>query len=102
MDQNKIWLTSNESGPLVAAAGGSGVFLVRPDDKANLNQIVESLLKDGYIIAQEYLPTAYEGDIRLFMMNGQPMRYKDKYAAFRRLRKGDDMRRNIHAGGKLA
>lgn len=83
-------------------SGGSGVFLVRPDDKANLNQIVESLIRDGYIIAQEYLPAAVDGDIRLFMMNGQPMRYKGKYAAFRRLRKGDDMRSNIHAGGKLA
>ncbi|MDB4584764.1 glutathione synthase [Draconibacterium sp.] len=83
-------------------SGGSGVFLVRPDDKANLNQIVESLLRDGYIIAQEYLPAANDGDIRLFMMNGQPMKYKGKYAAFRRVRHGDDMRSNIHAGGKLA
>ena len=82
-------------------SGGSGVFLVRQDDRANLNQIVESLLRDGYIIAQEYLPAAEEGDIRLFMMNGQPMRYKGKYAAFRRRRSGDDMRSNIHAGGKL-
>lgn len=83
-------------------SGGTGVFLVRPDDKANLNQIVESLLRDGYIIAQEYLPAAIDGDIRLFMMNGQPLRYKGKFAAFRRLRKGDDMRSNIHAGGKMA
>ena len=35
-------------------------------------------------------------------MNGQPLRVKGKYAAFRRVRKGDDMRSNIHAGGKLA
>ena len=83
-------------------SGGSGVFLIRPEDKANLNQIVESLLRDGYIIAQEYLPAAVDGDTRLFMMNGQPLRYKGKYAAFRRLRSGDDMRSNVHAGGKLA
>ncbi len=83
-------------------SGGSGVFLVRPENKANLNQIVESLLRDGYIIAQEYLPAANEGDIRLFMMNGHPMKYKGKYAAFRRLRNGDDMRSNIHAGGTMA
>jgi glutathione synthase len=36
------------------------------------------------------------------MMNGAPLRYKGKYAAFRRIRSGDDMRSNIHAGGKLA
>jgi len=83
-------------------SGGSGVFLVRPEDSANLNQIVESLLRDGYIIAQEYLPAAVDGDTRLFMMNGQPLRYKGRYAAFRRRRSGDDMRSNVHAGGKLA
>ena len=83
-------------------SGGSGVFLVRPEDRANLNQIIESLLRDGYIIAQEYLQAAVDGDTRLFMMNGQPLRYKGKYAAFRRRRSGDDMRSNIHAGGKLA
>jgi glutathione synthase len=83
-------------------SGGTGVFLIRPEDKANLNQIVESLLRDGYIIAQEYLAAADEGDTRLFIMNGQPLRYKGKYAAFRRRRSGDDMRSNIHAGGKLA
>jgi glutathione synthase len=83
-------------------SGGSGVFILRPEDRSNLNQIVESLSKDGYIIAQEYLKAAEEGDIRLFMMNGQPLRHKGKYAAFRRVRHGDDIRSNIHAGGKLA
>ena len=82
-------------------SGGSGVFLLRPEDRSNLNQIVESLLRDGYIIAQDYLPAAEEGDTRLFMMNGQPLRHKGKYAAFRRMRTGDDMRSNITAGGKL-
>ena len=82
-------------------SGGSGVFLVKPEDKSNLNQIVEALRRDGYIIAQEYLPAAHEGDTRLFMMNGVPLKHKGKYAAFRRVRSGDDMRSNIHAGGKL-
>ena len=35
-------------------------------------------------------------------MNGQPLRCKGKYAAFRRVRSGDDMRSNIHAGGTKA
>ena len=74
---------------------------MRPEDRANLNQIVESLLRDGYIIAQEYLTAAEEGDTRLFLMNGRPLRYRGKYAAFRRIRSGDDMRSNIHAGGTL-
>lgn len=106
-DVNEIKQFAQEQGGNIVlkplqGSGGSGVFLIRPDDKANLNQIVEALIRDGYIIAQEYLPAAYDGDIRLFMMNGQPMKYKGKYAAFRRIRHGDDMRSNIHAGGKLA
>ena len=82
-------------------SGGTGVFLVKKDDMANLNQMIEAVSRDGYIIAQEYLPAASEGDTRLFLMNGLPLKYKGKYAAFRRVRSGDDMRSNIHAGGKL-
>ncbi len=83
-------------------SGGQSVFLVRPDDMSNLNQMVEAVSRDGYVIAQEYLPEAAEGDTRLFLMNGQPLRYKNKYAAFRRIRSGDDIRSNVHAGGSIA
>ena len=82
-------------------SGGANVFLVQKDDMSNLNQMIDAVSRDGYVIAQEYLPAAAEGDTRLFLMNGLPLRYKNKYAAFRRLRSGDDMRSNIHAGGKL-
>jgi glutathione synthase len=83
-------------------SGGQGVFLVRKNDLGNLNQMVEAVSRDGYVIAQEYLPDAAEGDMRLFVMNGQPLKFKGKYAAFRRHRTGDDIRSNIHAGGKKA
>ena len=81
--------------------GGQSVFIVRPSDIPNLNQMIEAVSRDGYVIAQEYLPAATEGDTRLFLMNGQPLHYKGKYAAFRRVRSGGDMRSNLHAGGKL-
>jgi glutathione synthase len=80
-------------------SGGQGVFRIRGEDLGNLNQMVEAVSRDGYVVAQEYLPEAAEGDTRLFMMNGEPLRYKGKYAAFRRKRSGDDIRSNIHAGG---
>ena len=83
-------------------SGGASVFLVRPDDVPNINQMIDAVSRDGFVIAQEYLPAAEKGDTRLFMMNGRPLRVKGKYAAFRRVRSGDDMRSNIHAGGKLA
>ncbi len=83
-------------------SGGASVFLVRPDDVPNLNQMIDAVSRDGFVIGQEYLPAAAEGDMRLFVMNGRPLRVKGKYAAFRRVRSGGDMRSNIHAGGKLA
>jgi glutathione synthase len=83
-------------------SGGAGVFLVRKNEMGNLNQMIEAVSRDGYVIAQEYLPEAAEGDMRLFVMNGAPLRYKGKIAAFRRLRSEDDIRSNIHAGGKKA
>jgi glutathione synthase len=82
-------------------SGGTNVFLVRRDDLSNLNQMIDAVTRDNYVIAQEYLPAAAEGDTRLFLMNGLPLRYNGKYAAFRRVRSGDDMRSNIHAGGHL-
>ena len=85
----------------LTGSGGQSVFLVRPDDVSNMNQMIDAVSRDGYVIAQEYLPAAAEGDTRLFIMNGQPLKHKGKYAAFRRVRTGGDMRSNIHAGGKL-
>lgn len=82
-------------------SGGEGVFLIRAEDVANLNQIIDAVTRDGYVIAQDYLVRAEEGDTRLFLMNGQPLRHRGRYAAFRRIRSGGDMRSNIHAGGKL-
>lgn len=82
-------------------SGGTGVFILRNDEEHNLEDIFASVSRDGYVVAQEYLPAAAEGDTRLFLMNGLPLRHKGKFAAFRRVRTGDDIRSNIHAGGKL-
>ena len=80
-------------------SGGSGVFKLDPESKQNLNQIIEAIGRDGYIIAQAYVPAAKKGDIRLFLMNGHPLRIGGKYAALRRVAHPDDIRSNIHAGG---
>lgn len=82
-------------------SGGQGVFLVNKQEASNLNQIIDSLTKDGYVIAQEYLPEAKNGDTRFFLMNGMPLKYNGKYAAFRRVGAKDDIRSNIHAGGSV-
>jgi glutathione synthase len=82
-------------------SGGHGVFLVRPDDNANVNQIIEAVTRDGYAIVQEYLPAAGDGDLRLFVMNGEALQVNGTYAAFRRVNKSGDARSNISAGGQI-
>ena len=83
-------------------SGGASVFLIQKSDIPNLNQMIDAVSRDGFVICQEYLTAAEAGDMRLFVMNGRPLQVKGKYAAFRRTRSGGDMRSNIHAGGKLA
>jgi glutathione synthase len=86
----------------LTGSGGQSVFLVREGDLPNLNQMIDSVARDGFVIVQEYLRAAEAGDTRLFVMNGEALKHRGKYAAFRRVRKGGDMRSNLHAGGGLA
>ena len=81
-------------------SGGQGVFLLDAKSGGNLNQIIETISRDGYIIAQAYVPEAEKGDIRLFLMNGWPLHAEGKFAAMRRVSAKEDIRSNIHAGGK--
>lgn len=82
-------------------SGGQGVFLVNEKNEANLNSMIEANLRDGYIIVQEYLPEAAEGDIRLFMLNGQIFEAEGKVAAMHRFNKTGDARNNVSAGGQI-
>jgi glutathione synthase len=80
-------------------SGGTGVFKLDSSSKSNLNQMIEAIGRDGYIIAQAYVQAAKKGDIRFFLMNGRPLQIDGKYAALRRVASKDDIRSNIHAGG---
>jgi len=81
-------------------SGGSSVFRVSSGESPNLNQMIEAITRDGYVVAQEFLTEAEQGDVRLFVMNGQPLRQGEAYAAFRRVSTGTDFRSNMHVGGK--
>lgn len=106
-DKNDIRDFSDaEGGTIVikplAGSGGRNVFLIRPEDAPNFNQMIEAVLQDGYVIAQEYLPQAVEGDTRLLLLNGQILRHEGKFAAIRRRRSMGDMRSNMSTGGTRA
>jgi glutathione synthase len=79
--------------------GGKDVFLV-DEDAANLKQIVESITRTTFVVAQEFIPEAADGDTRLFLFNGRPLVVEEKCAALRRVGRDGDFRSNLSAGGK--
>ena len=80
-------------------SGGEGVFVVRAGDHANLNQIIDAVCQNGYMVVQEFLEDAAGADTRMFLVNGVPLQRDGHYAALRRVGAGDDIRSNISAGG---
>ncbi|NJW53288.1 glutathione synthetase [Salinimicrobium oceani] len=79
-------------------SGGRGVYLIDKNEK-NLNQIIENLSKKGYIIAQQYLPAAKEGDVRVLMLNGKILEKNGKYGIIKRVTGKGEFRSNISQGG---
>jgi glutathione synthase len=77
-------------------AGGSGVLLLRTDDK-NAPGIIETMTHDGATMAmvQEYLPAVTAGDKRVLILDGQVL------GAINRIAPKDDFRSNIHVGGRV-
>lgn len=79
--------------------GGQNVFVVKPDDGQNLNQMIEAVKRTGFVMAQEYLPAAEDGDVRVILVEGEPLEVDGKFACFRRVPAGDDLRSNMAVGG---
>ncbi len=106
-DASRIKAFSAEMGGTIVikplyGSGGRNVFLLRPEDAPNMNQIIDTVSRDGYVIAQEYLTEAAKGDTRIFLVEGKPLHYKGACAAIRRVRSNGDMRSNMSAGAKSA
>ncbi|NNE31452.1 MAG: glutathione synthase [Winogradskyella sp.] len=81
-------------------SGGTNVFMMDKKNEHNLSQTIDAICRDGFVIAQEYLPEAKNGDTRLFLMNGKPLQVDGKYAIMQRVNASGDIRSNIHAGGR--
>ena len=77
-------------------AGGSGVMLLRTDDK-NAPAICETLSMDGQQLAmvQEFLPAVTAGDKRVILLESEVL------GAINRVALGTDFRSNIHVGGRV-
>ena len=80
-------------------AKGRNVFMIEDDGEANLAQMTEAVLQDGYAIVQEFVDGGEDGDARIFLLEGQILEREGKLAAFRRVPTGSDPRANISVGG---
>lgn len=80
--------------------GGRGVIVVEKNAVQNINSLLDFYIssKDGntnYVILQEYIEGAEKGDIRVLMLNGEPI------GAMKRVPAEGDHRSNVSAGGSV-
>ncbi|MBT8320476.1 MAG: ATP-grasp domain-containing protein, partial [Eudoraea sp.] len=81
--------------------GGSGVILIEKNAMSNIKSLLDFYItnSDGssnYVILQEYIEGADQGDVRVLILNGEPI------GAMRRIPGSDDHRSNVSAGGSVA
>jgi glutathione synthase len=81
-------------------AKGRNVFVIEDEGEANLAQITEAVLQDGYAIAQQFVDGGADGDARIFLLEGQILARDGTSAAFQRVPTGNDPRANISKGGR--
>lgn len=80
--------------------GGSGVILIEKSAMSNINSLLDFYItgSDGssnYVILQDYIKGADQGDVRILLLNGEPV------GAMRRVPGSDDHRSNVSAGGSV-
>lgn len=86
----------------VAGTRGEGVFVVHPQDRTNLRQLIDTIGRDGYIMAQAFVPEASAGDVRVLVVDGKVLTLDGRAAAIARIPKKGDFRSNVHVGGRPA
>lgn len=84
--------------PLVGTQG-KGVWFLDPAAPRNLAQILESLLSEGAVMAQDRIPGAEQGDVRVIVLNGEVLQVDGKIAAVRRVPGPGEERSNVAKGG---
>jgi glutathione synthase len=80
--------------------GGSGVIVIEKSAMHNIKSLLDFYInkskeESNYVILQEYVEGAEEGDVRVLMLNGKPI------GALRRRPAKGDVRSNISAGGTV-
>jgi glutathione synthase len=80
--------------------GGSGVIVIEKSAMHNIKSLLDFYIhrtegKSSYVIVQDYVEGAENGDVRVIMLNGEPI------GALRRRPAQGDARSNISAGGTV-
>lgn len=97
-------ITESESDKLILKPldgyGGSGVIVIEKTAAQNIKSLLDFYINrekgiSNYVILQNFIEGAEEGDIRILMLNGQPI------GALRRRPPQGDVRSNISAGGSV-
>jgi glutathione synthase len=81
--------------------GGRGVIVIEKSAMHNIKSLLDFYInkskdESNYVILQDYIEGAEEGDVRVLMLNGKPI------GALRRIPPKGDVRSNISAGGSVA
>lgn len=95
----KFWKNNDKKIVLkpLEGSGGQKVFLV-DENENNINQIIETIRHEGYIIAQQYLPEVENGDVRILLVNGRVMVKDGQQAIIRRVSGEGEFRSNFALG----
>ncbi len=79
--------------------GGHGVIVIEKNAQQNFRSLLDFYIGEGeqsnYVILQDYIEGAEEGDKRILMLNGEPI------GAMRRVPAQGEFRSNVHAGGTV-
>lgn len=80
--------------------GGNGVIVIEKAAMHNIKSLLDFYIngnrgKSNYVILQEYVEGAENGDVRVLMLNGKPI------GALRRVPQKGDVRSNISVGGSV-
>ncbi|MEZ4388863.1 MAG: glutathione synthase [Candidatus Krumholzibacteriia bacterium] len=80
----------------LAGFAGRGVIVIEKSAKTSLRSLLDFYIGEGgghYVILQEYVEGAEHGDVRILMLNGEPI------GAMKRVPAPGENRSNVHAGG---
>lgn len=96
----KFWEENNREIVLKPLEGSRGKDVYKISrERRNLTQILNTLIGQGYVIAQEYLPEVKNGDVRVLMMNGKILEQDGELGIIRRFNEDkNEFRSNLVLG----